>query len=181
MINLKFFLVTYNELRQDVTRDLSNEEKESLVCYAVQQNVFKFISPGIPVIKEWELDWFEQRYQTLQYYEYGTMVHCFKNPELIENISHVGLLHYDVRFQKNSINEIKEKLEINPNKIFYVTARKSNQLFFTFEQFKHISNFLNLRLEINIDPEKVWNNVWISEALSVTPVDVYKKFGVFIL
>jgi hypothetical protein len=37
------------------------------------------------------------------------------------------------------------------------------------------------RLNITINPNNIWQNGWISEALSVTPVEVFKKFGNYII
>ena len=40
---------------------------------------------------------------------------------------------------------------------------------------------MNEKLDMNINPNNIWKNGWVSEALSVTPVEVFKKFGNFII
>jgi len=181
MTNIKYYLVTVDRLDHKVVHKLTKEERKSIICYAVNPAKPKLITPALQVIKEWELPWHDNRYQTLQYYEYGTIVHCVKNPELLEGLSHVGLLHYDVYFPENSVNEINETLNKNPHKILYNTIRKNNQLFFSRDQFNNLVDFMSEKLNMKIEKDKIWDNIWISEALSVTPVEVYKKFGEFLL
>lgn len=180
MTNIKYYLVTSDRLDYRVISKLSEHERKSIICYAVNPAIPKLIFSKINKIEEWKLKWYTPRYQTLQYYEYGAIVHCVKNPELLEGLSHVGLLHYDVFFPENSINEIYENLDKNPHKILYNTIRKKNQLFFSYDQFKHITEFMSERLDMKINTDQIWNNVWISEALSITPIDVYRKFGEFL-
>jgi hypothetical protein len=111
MINLQYFLVTYDRLYDKVFATLSNEEKQELCCYAVAQNKPKEIVAGIPIINEWEMPWHDDRYQIKQYYEYGMLAHFVKNPDVIKDLTHIGFLHYDIIFHENSINEVKNKLD----------------------------------------------------------------------
>jgi len=181
MINLKYYLVSFDRCDHYAVSKLTPEERNDVICYAVNPAVFKLISAPIKRVNEWEFKWYSNRYQVLQYYEYGTIVHCVKNPELLEGLTHVGLLHYDVFFPPNSVNDIKKELEIEPNVIYYNTLRQNNQLFFTQDQLKHIVEFMNKKLAMNMDANKIWNSEWVSEALSITPINIYKKFGEYIL
>jgi len=131
MANIKYYLVTFDRLDRRVIYKLSKEEKKSIICYAVNSAIPKLITPEIKIVEEWKLKWYTPRYQFLQYYEYGAIVHCIKNPELLEGLTHVGLLHYDVFFPENSINEIKENLNKNPDIILYNTLRHNDTLYFT--------------------------------------------------
>jgi len=180
-MDTKFFLITYDKLFKNVFSQLSENERNDLICYTVREDVPKFIYPGIKTIQEWKLPWHTNRYQTLQYYEYGAMVHLMKNEYLIKDLTHIGLLHYDVIFNKNSINNIKNELIINPNQIYYIMYRDKNTLYFTKENLNNLCKYMSDKLEINIDSEHIWNNGWISEALSVTPKDVFLKFANYIL
>jgi len=182
MTNIKYFLVTYDRLSSKVCKKLSKEEKFNVYCYAVRKDIPKIIDKSVKLINEWELNWYDNRYQTLQYYEYGAIVHLLKNLKLLKNTSHVGLLHYDVIFNKNSINDIHSKLVKDPNQIFYVSKREDiNSLYLSKFQLDKICNYMEIKLKIKIDSNYIWENGWISEALSVTPIDVFKKFGKFIL
>jgi len=181
VVNLKFFLVTYDKLYRKVFSSLTPEEISLIYSYAVRGDIPKFIDKKIPVIEEWNLPWHDNRYQVLQYYEYGAIVHCIKNPDLIKDLTHVGLLHYDIIFEKESINSIIEDLNNNPNQIFYIMLRNNQALYFTKDQVKYLCEYMSGKLEMNIDPENIWNNGWISEALSVTPIEIFSRFGEYIL
>jgi hypothetical protein len=181
MINVQYFLVTYDRLYEKIFAELSEEEKQKICCYAVSPNKPKEIAEGIDVINEWELPWYDSRYQVKQYYEYGMLAHFVKNPQFIQNLTHIGFLHYDIIFHKDSINEVENKLEEDPNQIFYIMYRDSSFLYLSKDQVYYISDYLSKRLNMNINPENIWNNGWISEALSVTPKYVFQKFGEFLL
>lgn len=181
MKKLNFFLVSYDRLDDKVIDSLSDDEIKHIKCYAVQKSVSKNITPRVDVINEWELEWNDYSYQTKQYYEYGTIIHLIKNPELIDGLSHVGLLHYDVLFKKDSVNEILDSIDKNKNQIFYQRIRQVEDLYLSPEHLIGICEFMNSKLNMKISAENIWNNGWISEALSVTPVDVFKKFGNFII
>lgn len=180
-MKLNFFLVSYDRLDDKVINNLSDSEVDTVKCYAVQKSVPKKITPRVEVINEWELDWNDYSYQSKQYYEYGTIIHLINNPHLIENLTHIGLLHYDVLFNENSVNDILESISNNPNQIFYQRIRYINDLYLSRYHLVEICNFMNEKLDMNISADNIWDNGWISEALSVTPVDVFKKFGNFIL
>jgi hypothetical protein len=110
MIKLDLFLVSYDRLDGKVIQYLDDKETECIKCYAVQKKVHKNITPKVKVIKEWELEWNDYSFQQKQYYEYSAIVHLVKNIEVLKNITHIGILHYDVLFGKNSINNIMLKL-----------------------------------------------------------------------
>jgi hypothetical protein len=181
MVDLKIFLISADRCDRKVIEKLSIEEKQKICCYAVNAAIPKLISAKIPVINEWQLPWHSSRYQTLQYYEYGIIPHLIKNPQLIQGLTHIGMLHNDVLFAENSVNDMVAKLESNPNKIFYVIIRKNNQLFFTKDQLKHIVDYMSPKLNVNINANDVWDGQWISESMVVVPKDVFVNFGEFLL
>ena len=181
MIKLNFFLVSYDRLDDRALSALDDNEIKNVKCYAVQKSVQKKISNRVDIINEWELPWNDYSFQNKQYYEYGTIVHLVKNPEVLDTLTHVGLLHYDALFNKNSINDIFFKLNENPDKIFYQRIRDISDLYLTKSEVDNICQFMSERLNMKIDSDNIWKNGWISEALSVTPVDVFKKFGNFII
>lgn len=178
MINIKIFMVSYDRVENRAISNLTNKELDCIKCYAVQKKVPKNISSKIQTINEWELKWNDYSYQCEKYYEYGTIVHLLKNPEYIEGLTHIGLLHYDVLFNVNSVNDIKQKLEQNPYKIFYNTIRGVQDLWLTETEFYNICGFMTERgLYININT--ILKNGWISEALSIVPIEIFQKFGEF--
>jgi len=181
MVKLKLYLVSADSCEYRAIKNLSESEREMVYCYAVNPSIPKFNTNKIKIINEWQLLWYNNRYQFLQYYEYGLIPHCVKNSKLLEGLTHVGLLHNDVLFAPNSINNMIIKLEENPNKIFYIILRKNNQLYFNKDQLKSIAHYLAPRLNIEIDVNKVWEGEWLSESLSVTPVEIFRKFGQFML
>ena len=181
MINLNFFLVSYDRLDDKVIEALDDNEVKNIKFYAVQKNVPKKISNRIDTINEWDLKWNDYSYQQKQYYEYGTIVHLINNPDLIEDLTHIGILHYDALFNKNSVNDIISRLNLDPNIIFYQRIRYNNELYLTQYELINICQFMNEKMNLNINAEKIWNNGWISEALSVTPKAVFIKFGNFII
>lgn len=181
MTNIKYYLVSYDRCDQRAVDKLTLEERKKVICYTVNRSVPKLINAKIKIINEWELNWHSPRYQSLKYYEYGLIPHCVKNQELLEGLTHVGFMHNDVLFSENSVNNMIKDLDENPRQIFYIILRQKDVLYFTKEQLNHICEYLSERLELNIDSEYIWNNGFISEALSVTPVDIFIKFGNFIL
>ena len=181
MTKIKFYLVSYDRCDHRAVSKLTPEERSSVICYAVNGAVPKLIGAKIKVVNEWQLPWHSPRYQTLMYYEYGAIVHCVKNPELLEGLTHVGLLHSDVLFGKNSINNMIEELNENPRKIYYIVIRKNDVLYFTRDQLNHIIDYISPKLNITIDANKIWNEGFVSESLSVAPIDIFRKFGEFIL
>lgn len=182
MINLELYLVTYDRLYDKVIEQLDENELQLVKCYGIQKGVKKEISDKIiDVVNEWELPNNDYSFQQKQYYEYSSIVHLVMNPHLLDNLTHIGILHYDIIFEKDSINDILYSLEKNPDKIFYQRILDNRALYMSKYELDNITNFMSEKLNIEIDSNKIWNNGWISEALSVTPVDVFKKFGNFII
>lgn len=181
MVNLKLYLISYDTCLQKAVDGLTKEERKDVCCYAVGSQKLKLITARIKRVNEWQLPWHDNRYQFLQYYEYGILPHLVKNPELTEGLTHVGMLHNDVLFEDNTINNMKAELEENPNIIYYIAKRYSDVLYFTKDQLKHIAAYMEPKLDIKIDVEKIWNDGWISESMAIAPVEVVKKFGQFML
>jgi hypothetical protein len=181
MNKLKFFLVSYDRLYDKVIENLDEQEIKLVNCYAIQKSVPKNITEKVNVLNEWEMSWNDYSYQSKQYYEYSSIVHLTKNPEILEGLTHVGLLHYDIIFNKNSVNHIIEEINNNPNQIFYQRIRFVNDLYLTKYELDRICEFMNEKLQMSINSDKIWTDGWMSEALSVTPVEVFKKFGNFII
>lgn len=181
MAKVKYFLVSVDQCELRAVKDLTEEERSDVYCYSVNPKVEKNFNTPLKIVNEWELPWYDERYQVLQYYEYGVFAHVFKNPELVEGATHVGLLHYDVKFKEGSTTQIEEELEKNPNTIYYNTWRKNNQLFFTRDQFDRLCDWMGDKLEHTIHKDFVWETGWFSEALSITPVHIFKGFGEFLL
>lgn len=180
MNKLNMFLVSYDRLYDKVIEQLTKEEKELITCYTVQKSVPKDITPDINVVNEWEFEWNDYDYQSKQYYEYGAIIHLMNN-KVIDKLTHIGLLHYDIIFNENSVNDILSKIEENPKQIFYQRIRSIDDLYLSKYELDMICSFMNEKLDMSINSDSIWNNGWISEALSVTPVDVFKKFGNFII
>lgn len=179
MIDFKIYMVSYDTLNNSAIRDITQAERDRLVCYAVNPDKPKFFQAKLNRVNEWELPWYRPGYQMTQYYEYGSLVHITQNNELLKGLSHVGLMHYDMYFPENSVNDIQQDLEKNPDQILYVIRRKDN-LYFTFSQLRNVCHYLDSKLHIHSNPDRITEEGWISEALSVTPVDVFKRFGRFI-
>lgn len=181
MVNINIFLVTYDRLLDRVVNDLDFDELNAVTCYCVQKKIAKDITQQVKLtINEWELPWNDYNYQSKQYYEYGSMVHLLKNPELLQNTTHVGIMHYDVKFNSNAINDMRLDLEEDPNIIFYQKMRTYEQLSFLRNEVDEICKFMSERLDMVIDSNRIWGGTWISEALSVTPINVFNKFANFL-
>lgn len=178
-VKLKIFLITYDRLIDRAIEKLTETEKENIVCYTVQKNIPKNIVDGVLIVNEWELFWNDYTYQQKQYYEYGSFVHLLNNEYLIEGLTHIGILHYDIIFKENSISNIIDYIE-DKNKIFYNKIRYYNELYLTPFELFNICEFLNKRLNVNINYEFILNNGWISECLSVVPIEIFKNFAKFI-
>jgi hypothetical protein len=172
--------VTYDRLLDRAVENLTSEELKSITAYTIQKNVKKDIVPTINILNEWELPWNDFYYQQNQYYEYGTMVHLLNNEHLTKDLTHIGLLHYDVRFNKNSISKIHQTLDSNPETIFFQRARGVEDLYLTKYELDQICIWLSHKLDMNFNSNLIWNHGWISEALSLTPKNVFLKFSKFL-
>lgn len=180
-VNPRFFLVTFDKLYNKVIERLSFEEVEKITCYCVQKKVSKNISEKIvDTINEWELSWNDYSFQTKQYYEYGAMVHILQNPELLDGVTHVGLLHYDVIFNEGSVNSMISELVKKPDTIFYQQRRPNNQTSLSRFEAERLCELMSSKMGINIDVTSAWNDGWVSEALSLTPKHVFSKFAKFL-
>lgn len=181
MIKSNFFIVSYDRLYDRVIELLDDNEIKNVKCYTIQKNIQKNITDKVNVINEWELPWNDYYFQNKQYYEYSAIVHLTKNQHLLEGLTHIGILHYDIKFNKNSINNILSKLTDNSDKIFYQKIRGLENLYLSKYELDNICIFMSERLNMNIDSNYIWNNGWVSEALSLVPIDVFTKFGLFLL
>jgi len=181
MTKIKFFLHSYDRLDDRAIENLTDKELECVKCYTVEKSIPKKISSKVERINEWELEWNDYSYRNKKYYDYGAIVHLIQNPHLLEGLTHIGLMQYDVLFQKNSINNIISKLDENPNIIFYNNIRGTQDLWLSEFEFIQICNFVSEKMKIQIDIHNIIKNGWISETFSVTPIDIFRKFGEFIL
>jgi len=181
MIELDFFLVIVDKFLERAISNLTPEEREHLVGYCVNPAIKKEIEADIPIIGEWNLPWYEPQYQNAFYCEYGLFPHLVKNPELLAGLTHVGILHYDVKFEESSVNEIISSLEEEPDTIYYINRRGNGDLCLNPEEVGLLSEFVNTRMNARIDPDKIWNEGWISEAMTVVPVRIAQEFGNFLL
>jgi hypothetical protein len=182
MVNLRFYIVSYNECRDSVIDNLSPDEQECVCCYSVNEKYEKNITNKIKNINEWDLPWHDSKYQDFQYYEYSLIPHILKNKELTTGLTHIGLLHFDTFFQKNSINDIRTNLLSNPRQIkniHFITDKRS--LYMSKEQLNQICIYMSSKLKLFINAENIWNIGWISHAMVIAPIDVYEKFGIFLI
>jgi hypothetical protein len=181
MTKLNFYIVSYNKLYNRISQNLDDESLKLLKAYYVRKSIPKEITLDIDHINEWDLPWNEYSFQKKQYYEYATIIHLTKNIDLIKDLTHIGLLHYDVIFQNNSIDEIISGLNYNANQIFYQCLRGPNDLYFNTNEFLGICNFMSQKLNMIINPRLIIEKGWISEAMSVVPIDVFTRFGNFLI
>jgi len=179
VINLSSYLVTYDKLFNRSVENLEESEIKFINAYLVRKSVEKEITADINIIKEWELEWNDFEFQKKQYYEYATIIHLTKNPELLDGVTHVGLFHYDVVFNRNSINDVISSLNSNPNQIFYQSMRGIRDLYLSRYECYSLCQFLSEKLNMNIDINKVELG-WVSEAMSIVPIDIFRKFGQFL-
>jgi len=179
-MNLKFYIVSYDECRDMVFDKLSPEEKNKICCYAVNQSHSKRISPNVNVINEWDLNNYDSIYQDYQYYEYSFIAHSFLNQSLTNNLSHIGLLHYDVAFDPGSVNRIIKEFESNPNQIqymFYIRDPKS--LYMSRTALDNICQFMSSKLKLFINSNHIWNEGFIGYSMAIAPVHIFQNFGKF--
>jgi hypothetical protein len=182
MFNLKFYIVSYDECRNAVVDKISESERNNVCCYSVNESHPKRITNKIQNVNEWDLNWHDETYQDLQYYEYSLIPHIAKNESLIENISHIGLLHFDTYFKSDSINEIKKDLIKNPNQIYYMVYIKDPiSLYMSRDQLDKMCLYMSSKLKMFINANIIWNIGWISHAMVIAPTDVYIKFGKFMV
>jgi hypothetical protein len=179
--NLNIFLVTFDKFEDKAIVNLTEKEIACLTCYSIQKKIVKNISKKIvKIVNEWELPWNDYKFQNSQYYEYGAFIHLYNNQEIIQDLTHVGLMHYDMLFNKNSVNDMIVELSKTPETIFYQQLRPKEQLSLSRFEVDRLCEFMSDRMSMLINPDSFWNIGWISECLSVTPKNVFLKFGKFL-
>jgi hypothetical protein len=179
-MKVNFFLVTYDRIEDRVVDQLSEDEKMLISSYCVQKKVVKKIPKEIKRINEWELPWNNYDYQNKQFYEYGAIAHLTKNEYLINDLTHIGMLHWDVKFNKNSVNDILDNLSRDPNTIYYELIIP-DYLYLKESEIVNICNYMSEKMEIEVDPNIIFTKGWIPHSLSIVPVDIFKKFGNYLL
>lgn len=179
---LKIFIVTYDRILKKAVESLSNEELETITSYNIQKKIKKNIDKKIKYhLNEWDLSWNDPSYQLKQYYEYSIFPHLFKNQELIQNNTHIGVFHYDIIFQSNAIENTTHHLNKNPNTIFYQRIRNKKDLYLTEYEVNELCSFLKSKIpNTYFDPNKIWENGWVSECLSIVPKKIALEFGKFL-
>jgi len=189
MINLKIYSVSHREFRDEVTNNLLPEEKQKVYCYIVNDNYPKNdenFSKKIENIKEYELSFYNKYFQEHRYLEYSLIPHIYMNENLTSGCTHVGMVHSDIIFEKDSINNIMNELEKNPNQLFYNTFFNSLQqpdggpLYLSPEQLVKICDYSSQKLKMFINYQKILSFGWIG-SMCVGPVEVFKNFGKFII
>ena len=96
MTKVKIFLHSYDLLDDRAIENLTYSELECVKCYTVEKSIPKKITSKVERINEWELEWNDYSYRDKKYYDYGAIVHLIQNPHLLEGLTHVGLMQYDV-------------------------------------------------------------------------------------
>jgi hypothetical protein len=178
-MNVNFYLVTYDRIEDRVVEQLTDSELQYVKAYCVQKKVPKSIPNKVKIINEWELPWNNFEYQKKQYYEYGAIAHLTNNISETENLTHIGLLHWDVKFNKNSVNEIVDILNKEPNTIFYELILK-DYLYLSEFEIINICEFMSEKMNIHVDPGTVFTKGWVSHSLSIVPIEVFKRFGKYL-
>jgi hypothetical protein len=179
-MSLKFFLVTYDRVEDRVIADLSDAELKHVYSYCVQKNVPKKLPEKLQTVKEWELPWNDFEYQQKQFYEYCAIAHLTKNEELLKDITHVSILHWDVRFNKDSVNRTIKELKEEPNTIYYEMIIP-DYLYLSKIEISHICHFMSEKMNTLVDPNVIFESGWIPHCLSIVPIDIFKRFGNYLL
>lgn len=119
---MKLYSVCHKELRDDVVAKLTPEEREHVIAYIVNEHFPKDwaqFSGLVHPICEFSLENYNPKYQYIKYFEYGTIAHIYLNECLRD--THVGILHSDIVFEEDSVNEMLEEFNRRPDTIFYQT------------------------------------------------------------
>jgi len=180
-MKLTIYIIAHKECPDKVVEQLSVNERNIVKCYSVNQKFEKKITDKIERINEWELEWFDPSYQDLQYYELSCLPHVVKNEKMYNELSHMGIIHYDTIFKENSIKQIISDLEKTPDQIMYTVFLRPDQIYFSRSQLDNICLFLSYKLKTFIDPNKIWYGGFIGCTKSIAPIWVFKNFGNFMI
>ena len=179
-MSVKFFVVTYDRIEDRVIENLSEKELENVYSYCVQKNIPKKIPKKLQIINEWELPWNNYEFQQKQFYEYSAIAHLTKNEFLTKDLTHIGLLHWDVRFNAGSVNSIIKNLINEPNTIYYELIIP-DYLYLSEMEIINICEFMSEKMDALVDPGIVLSRGWIPHSLSVVPIDIFKRFGNYLI
>lgn len=106
MVSLEIFVVFHKQLFDECYAELTPEEFKYLTFIAVNEKIPKLYdrSKYTKVINEWELKNYDPYYQNNRYNENSVLKHMVDNG--IVNTEYVGFVQYDMKFPKDSINQI---------------------------------------------------------------------------
>lgn len=183
---MKLYAVCHKEFRDESVNTLSEAERNHVISYIVNESYPKDhsrFSALVSQVNEYELERYNPKYQLNNYYEYGAIAHVYLNESLRD--SHVGILHSDIVFECNSINEMIEALTNEPDTIFYNTffgpfADKVTQhpYYLSYDEVHLLCNYLTERIGLYINTSRVLTTGWVG-GMSAGPVDVFIHFGEF--
>ena len=151
---MKLYSVCHKEFRSEAVEKLTEGERSHVVSYIVNENYPKDLSRFsdlVSNVKEYELENYNPKYQLNKYFEYGTIAHIYLNNSLRD--THVGILHSDIVFEENSVNEMLEVFDRTPDTIFYNTffgaeidKITQHPLYLSPDEVRVLSNYLTERI-----------------------------------
>lgn len=184
---MKLYSVCHKEFRHDVIKDLTLQECKHVAAYIVNENFpkdYSRFSGFVSHVREFELPKYNLKYQANKYFEYGTIAHIYLNECLRD--THVGILHSDIVFEEDSVNEMLEEFNCRPDTIFFQTffgpelhPETLHPLYLTEKEAHLLGNYLAIRMQIPTNVDRVLRDGWIG-GMAAGPLDIFLRFGEFL-
>jgi hypothetical protein len=113
MTSLEIFVVFHKTLFDECYDELTPEEFKYLTFIAVNENIQKYYNNKkyTKVIHEYQLEKYDGFYQANRYNENSVLKHIHDNN--LAKTDYIGIVQYDMKFPKNSINQIIQQLSPN--------------------------------------------------------------------
>ena len=117
--SITIFVVFHNNIHIDFYSALTEEEKNYITYYGVRDHIT--VTNGTKVIYEEDMPIYNEKLQKNKYNEASALYHIWKN-NLFQEHKYIGFFQYYMKFNKNTINEVKNIIENSETAdyIFYV-------------------------------------------------------------
>ena len=102
-MNLKIFNIWHEKIFDELLNNVPWDDRDDIIMYGVNENIPK-ISLGD--LLEYELKIYNPKLQALGFCQTSCLYHVYKN-KLYEGLDYIGFCQYDMKFEKDTISDIK--------------------------------------------------------------------------
>ena len=115
-MNFQIFVIFHRQTFQECYAKLPREQLDYLTFVAANPDLPKEYPPGVKILREWELPFYDPRYQREGYCENSVLFHLTRNG-LLQQYDYVGFCQYDMVL--SDLSGVIACLETSPSGVFF--------------------------------------------------------------